>query len=74
MKVLNKDYDTEEMCASTTSKQDSKSPSPFECEDTRIEILMIEKRDTNLIFSKQQLEMSGLSKSISKPQKRAPLI
>ena len=64
-KALNKNCDTEETDASTTSRWDNRSPSPF---DSKAKITMAEKRDTNLITSGQHLEMTGTSKSIIEPQ------
>ena len=66
--VLNKNHDTEETDASTTSKQGSRSQSPPDSEDTQMEIIMVEKRDTNLISSKQQSEMINVSKSTVAPK------
>ena len=70
--VLNVNGDTEEMDASTTSKQDNRSLSPFDSKDTQTEIIMAKKKDTNLITCRQQLEITKVSKSIVKPQKGAP--
>ena len=54
-----KNHNTEEMDASTTSQQHNRSPSPFDSKETQVEIVMVEKRDTNLIACKQQLEFTG---------------
>ena len=68
-KMLNKNHDNEETDTSTTSKEDSGSPPPFDSKDTQKGIVMAEKRDTNSITSKQQLEMTGPDKSNVEPQK-----
>ena len=46
--------------------------SPFDNKETQIEIIMAEKRDTDSISSRQQPEMTGVSKPITVPQKVAP--
>ena len=51
--VLNKNCDTEETNSSTTSKQDNRYPFPSDSKDTQTEIIMAQKRDTNLIPSEQ---------------------
>ena len=71
--MLNKNCDTEKADAFTTAKHHKRSPSPFDSRDTQIEIVMAEKRDENSITSRQQLEMTRLSKSIVKLQKVAPI-
>ena len=60
------------MDASTIIKQDNRLPFPFDSKDTQIEIIMAEKRDTNLISSIQQSEMTKVRKSIVIPPKVAP--
>ena len=55
--MLNKKHDTGEMDASTTSKQDNRSPLPFDSKGSQMEIIMAEKRDTDSISS----EMTGVS-------------
>ena len=71
--MLEKNCHTEETDASTTSKKDSRFLSSFDNKDTQIEIVMAEKRDNSLITSGQQLEMTGMSKSIIEPQNVAPI-
>ena len=56
IKVVIKNHDTEETDDSMTSKQD----------------IISEKGDFNLTSSRQQPEMTGVSKSIISPQKVAP--
>ena len=63
-KVLNEECDTEDMDTSTTSKQDIRSPSHFDSKNTQAEIIIAEKRDINLVTSRQQLGMTGESKFI----------
>ena len=70
--MLDKNHDTEETDASTTYKQDNRSPLPFHSRDTQIDIIMAEERGTNLIASGQQLDMTGAIKSTVKPYKVAP--
>ena len=72
-KILNKNGNTEETDASTTSKRDKRSSSPFDNQDTPIEIIMDEKRYINVTISGQQLKMTGMNKSIIEPQKVAPV-
>ena len=62
-KVLIKNCDTEETNMSTTSKQDNRSPSPFDSKDTQAEIVMAKKENNSITFG-QQLENTGGSKSI----------
>ena len=56
-----------------TSKQNSRLP-PLPCDnkDTQAEIIMAEKRDTSSISSRQHLEMTMLSMTITALQKVAP--
>ena len=54
MKVLGKKWDTEEIDASTTSKQDNGYPSPFHNKDTQTEIIMTERMDMTQLFSNNQ--------------------
>ena len=68
-KMSNKNCDAEETDVSSASKVDNRSPPSFDNKDTQTEIVMSNKRDTNLITSGQRLEMTGLSKCIIKPQK-----
>ena len=72
-KILNKNHENEETDASTTSKRDNRSPSPFDNQDIKTGIVMAEKRDTSLTILVQLLERSGASKSIIEPQKVAPV-
>ena len=50
--MFNKNHDTEETHASTTSKWDTGSPSPFNNKDTHTEMIRAEKKDTNSISTK----------------------
>ena len=70
-KVLNNNCNIKEIDASTTSKQDNRSPLPFNCKATQMDIIMDESRDTDLIFSIQQTKLTGMSKSIVTPQEVA---
>ena len=54
-KVLTGNRDTEETDASTTSKWDSKSSSPFDNQDTWTEIVMAEKIGIDLTSPPNQL-------------------
>ena len=65
--MINKNHDTEETDASTTSKQGNRSLSPFDSKQTQKEIIMASKKDTSLITSGQQLGMTWVSKYIVKP-------
>ena len=47
------------MDASTTSKQDKRSSSPFDSKSTQIEIVMAKQKDTYSVISGQQLEVTG---------------
>ena len=71
MKVVNKNWDTEKTEASMTSKWDNTSPFAFDDRDTQTEIVMADKKDTELVSSKQQLPMPRVNKSIMALQKAA---
>ena len=72
-KILNENHDTEDIDASTTSKWDNRSPSPFDNNDTQREIVMAEKRNTSSITHGWQLESTGINKYIIEPWKVAPV-
>ena len=71
VKLLNKNHNTKETDASTNSKRDKRSLSHFDNQDIQRKIVMSEKTDTSLTISGQQLEITGMSKSIIQPQKVA---
>ena len=71
--VLNKNHNTEETDASTSSKRDNRFPSPFDNQDTQMEIIMAEKKILVWLFLGLKLEMNGMNKFIIEPQKVAPV-
>ena len=71
-KVLNKNSDAKETDAFATSKQDNRSPSPFDSQDTETESVMTEKKGIDLILTTNQLSVTEKNKSITVPQKMSP--
>ena len=71
--MLSKNHDTEETDASTTLERDNSSHHVFDNKDTQTEIVMAIIKDTSLNTSGQQWYMTGMNKSIIKPQKVAPI-
>ena len=71
LNVLNKNQDTEETNASVTSKWKNRFPSPFDDQDTQTEIVMTEKRHTDLTLETKQTKVTE-KKSIVASQKVAP--
>ena len=61
------------MDVSTISKQVNWSQLLFDSKDTQTEKIMTMKGDTNLITYRQQLGMTGVTKSIVVAQKVAPI-
>ena len=72
MKALDKNQDSEDTNASTTSRWENRCPSCFYNQDTKTEIVMAEKKDTDLTLTTNQPSVARNNKSIVVPQKLDP--